>query len=145
MLRDALLVLMEGQMLLSSCNLPLPLSTSLLLSESPPLLPLHLFYLSSTTVATMFYLSSTGAPRHVDYNSVKEDLKSIPGVKHVHSVHIWSLTMSKTAIAAHLALGEIFFSLTFFLVFATCSSFINSLSIVPLWQVCLEFDVPVYL
>ena len=40
------------------------------------------------------------------YESVKQDLRSVHGVKHVHSVHIWSLTMSKTAIAAHLALGK---------------------------------------
>ena len=50
--------------------------------------------------------SSAGAPRHIDYESVKQDLRKVPGVKHVHSVHIWSLTMSKTAIAAHLALGK---------------------------------------
>ena len=65
---------------------------------------------SSTTVTCynhVFSISTfpTGAPRHINYETVKADLKSIPGVKHVHSVHIWSLTMSKTAIAAHLALG----------------------------------------
>ena len=48
----------------------------------------------------------SGAPRHINVSSVKKDLRDVPGVKHVHSVHIWSLTMSKTAIAAHLALGK---------------------------------------
>ena len=62
--------------------------------------------LSITAPASCSSSSSAGAPRHIDYESVKQDLRKVPGVKHVHSVHIWSLTMSKTAIAAHLALGK---------------------------------------
>ena len=45
----------------------------------------------------------TGTPTHVDYEDVKADLQKIPGVKHAHSLHIWSLTTTRTALAAHLA------------------------------------------
>ena len=44
------------------------------------------------------------APRHVNYADVKRDLRGIAGVKHAHSLHIWSLTLTRTALAAHLAL-----------------------------------------
>ena len=37
---------------------------------------------------------------------MKEDLEEIDGVKQAHSLHIWSLTLDKIALAAHLVLGE---------------------------------------
>eukprot|EP00731_Ephydatia_muelleri_P013414 Em0007g724a len=43
-------------------------------------------------------------PRHVNYEEVKRDLGKVAGVKHAHSLHIWSLTLTRTALAAHLAL-----------------------------------------
>ena len=39
----------------------------------------------------------------MDYEDVKADLQEIPGVKHAHSLHIWSLTTTRTALSAHLA------------------------------------------
>ena len=48
----------------------------------------------------------TGTPRHIDYASVLEDLQSIDGVRLAHSLYIWSLTLNKSALAAHLAVGE---------------------------------------
>ena len=50
--------------------------------------------------------SLTATPRHVNYEEVKRDLGKVAGVKHAHSLHIWSLTLTRTALAAHLALGE---------------------------------------
>ena len=48
-----------------------------------------------------------GTPKHVDYEKVKRDLISVPGVRNAHSLHIWSLTLNKTALAAHLVLGKL--------------------------------------
>lgn len=45
-----------------------------------------------------------GTPKHIDYEAVKADLVDIDGVKHAHSLQIWSLTLNKTALAVHLAL-----------------------------------------
>ena len=50
---------------------------------------------------------STGTPKHIDYEEVKADLNAVPGVKQAHSLHIWSLTLNRTALAAHLVLGRL--------------------------------------
>ncbi len=44
----------------------------------------------------------TGTPSHIDYEDVKADLEEIHGVKQAHSLHIWSLTTTRTALSAHL-------------------------------------------
>ena len=49
---------------------------------------------------------SPGTPNHINFEAVKEDLEEIDGVKQAHSLHIWSLTLNKIALAAHLVLGE---------------------------------------
>ena len=48
---------------------------------------------------------STGTPKHIDYEEVKADLCAVEGVRQAHSLHIWSLTLNRTALAAHLVLG----------------------------------------
>eukprot|EP00731_Ephydatia_muelleri_P013406 Em0007g716a len=42
-------------------------------------------------------------PRHIQYDHVLQDLQLIPGVRHAHSLHIWSLTTNRPAVSAHLA------------------------------------------
>ena len=97
----------------SPCILTIP---SPLISSPSPLLPHHLTsppHIPSPPPSPHHPLTSslspscslTAAPRHVNYADVKRDLQGIPGVKHAHSLHIWSLTLSRTALAAHLALG----------------------------------------
>ena len=49
-----------------------------------------------------------GTPKHINYKELKEDLEDVRGVKKAHSLHIWSLTVNKTALAAHLVIGKIF-------------------------------------
>ncbi|XP_068746112.1 proton-coupled zinc antiporter SLC30A2-like isoform X2 [Montipora capricornis] len=45
-----------------------------------------------------------GTPKDIKYNNVKLALESIEGVVAAHSLHIWSLTLSKAALAVHLAI-----------------------------------------
>ncbi|XP_013777764.2 zinc transporter 2-like [Limulus polyphemus] len=45
-----------------------------------------------------------GFPRDMNYAVIKSDLQSIEGVETVHSLHIWSLTVDKNALAVHLAI-----------------------------------------
>jgi zinc transporter 2 len=45
-----------------------------------------------------------GTPKHINYEAVKADLVAMEGVKHAHSLQIWSLTLNRTALAVHLAL-----------------------------------------
>ena len=51
-------------------------------------------------------LTPLATPRHIDYEGVLEDLSAIDGVKHAHSLHIWSLTTNKITLSAHLVLGR---------------------------------------
>ncbi|XP_013784217.1 zinc transporter 2-like [Limulus polyphemus] len=45
-----------------------------------------------------------GFPRELNYAVIKTDLQNIQGVKMAHSLHIWSLTIDKNALAVHLAI-----------------------------------------
>ncbi|XP_021949217.1 zinc transporter 2 isoform X2 [Folsomia candida] len=44
-----------------------------------------------------------GAPKGIDFNEVRETLLSVRGVCKVHNLRIWSLSMDKIAVSAHLA------------------------------------------
>lgn len=51
-----------------------------------------------------------GRPKGIDFNDVMNVLSNIPGVKRVHNLRIWALTLDKLALSAHLAIcGLIFF------------------------------------
>ncbi|KAB7508097.1 Zinc transporter 2 [Armadillidium nasatum] len=44
-----------------------------------------------------------GTPPGFDYNAICAHLSAIPGVKMVHSLHVWALTLDKNALSVHLA------------------------------------------
>ncbi|XP_071825583.1 proton-coupled zinc antiporter SLC30A2-like isoform X2 [Apostichopus japonicus] len=44
-----------------------------------------------------------GVPKNVDYTVVRKELETIPGVRMAHSLHVWSLTTTCSAMAVHLA------------------------------------------
>lgn len=37
------------------------------------------------------------------------ELRHLPGVKHLHNLHVWTLAPGRDAIAVHLAVGEFFY------------------------------------
>lgn len=47
-----------------------------------------------------------GAPPHLDLEKIRASLKSIPGVKDVHDLHLWSLTQGQEAMSGHLVLEK---------------------------------------
>ncbi|XP_066494836.1 proton-coupled zinc antiporter SLC30A2 [Tiliqua scincoides] len=47
-----------------------------------------------------------GTPKGVDFNDVKTILLSIGGVKALHSLHIWALTVSQPVLSVHIAINE---------------------------------------
>ncbi|XP_003227423.2 proton-coupled zinc antiporter SLC30A2 [Anolis carolinensis] len=47
-----------------------------------------------------------GTPKGVDFNHVKMTLLSINGVKALHSLHIWALTVSQPVLSVHIAINE---------------------------------------
>lgn len=46
-----------------------------------------------------------GRPKGIDFNDVMNILLNIPGVKRVHNLRIWALTLDKLALSAHLAIS----------------------------------------
>ena len=53
-----------------------------------------------------FHVLMEGVPRSIHYLELRKDLKNIDGVCNVHSLHVWSLTMDRNAIAVHLAVSK---------------------------------------
>lgn len=48
----------------------------------------------------------SGAPKGVEFNSVKEVLLSLKAVKAMHSLHLWALTLGHSLISVHIAIGK---------------------------------------
>ncbi|GCC22858.1 proton-coupled zinc antiporter SLC30A2-like [Chiloscyllium punctatum] len=47
-----------------------------------------------------------GIPKGMDFNQVKESLLLIDGVKAMHSLHIWALTVNQPLLSVHIAINE---------------------------------------
>lgn len=59
-----------------------------------------------TTVSILrdaVFILMEGFPRDLNYATVKSALQSIKGVRMTHSLHVWSLTADRRALAVHLA------------------------------------------
>ncbi|KAK4289325.1 hypothetical protein Pmani_037698 [Petrolisthes manimaculis] len=49
-----------------------------------------------------------GAPRNVDYFCLLTDLEGLPGVRSIHNLHMWCLTLDKNALSVHLVIDQSF-------------------------------------
>ncbi|KAI7798850.1 hypothetical protein IRJ41_015899, partial [Triplophysa rosa] len=47
-----------------------------------------------------------GTPAAVKYNEVRERLLKVKGVKAIHNLHIWALTMNQAVLSAHVAIDD---------------------------------------
>lgn len=54
----------------------------------------------------MLFVSVSGTPSGVKYGEVRERLYAVKGVKAVHNLHIWALTVNQAVLSAHVAIGE---------------------------------------
>lgn len=90
-LRDILVVLMNGEPLLNDCTPSVRLSF--------PIPPHRL-------TKPFISLYDSGTPAGVKYGEVRDSLLEVKGVKAVHNLHIWALTMNQTVLTAHVAIGE---------------------------------------
>ena len=48
---------------------------------------------------------SSGTPKGIDLDEMKERLEKIEGVTAIHDLHVWSLTVGTPALSAHLDIG----------------------------------------
>ncbi len=49
-------------------------------------------------------MSLDAVPRGIDYDQVRIDLRTLPGVARVHHVHIWPMSTTETVLTAHLVM-----------------------------------------
>lgn len=56
-----------------------------------------------------------GTPTFLDYTDIMQVFMSVDGVVRVHNLRLWGLSINKSALSAHLAIGKIYSS--FFFVF----------------------------
>ncbi|KAI4893407.1 hypothetical protein NFI96_033625 [Prochilodus magdalenae] len=59
-----------------------------------------------TILRDVFRILMEGAPKSIEFNSVKEVLLSLKAVKAMHSLHLWALTLGQTLISVHVAIEE---------------------------------------
>ncbi|KAI5622784.1 hypothetical protein C0J50_17662 [Silurus asotus] len=66
-------------------------------------------FVLGTTITVMrdiLVVLMEGTPAGMDYKEVRERLLSIKGVKAVHNLHIWALTMNQAVLSAHVAIDD---------------------------------------
>ncbi|XP_017331780.1 proton-coupled zinc antiporter SLC30A2 [Ictalurus punctatus] len=61
---------------------------------------------TSTILKDIFRVLMEGTPPCIEYDSVKDTLLSVRGVKATHSLHIWALTMSQHHMSVHALIDE---------------------------------------
>ncbi|XP_022528731.2 zinc transporter 2-like [Astyanax mexicanus] len=61
---------------------------------------------TSTILKDIFKVLMEGTPHGIDFDFVKEALLSVRGVKSIHSLHLWALTMSQPQISVHTVIDE---------------------------------------
>ncbi|XP_017349744.1 zinc transporter 2 [Ictalurus punctatus] len=59
-----------------------------------------------TILRDVFRILMEGAPRGIEFNSVKEVLLSLKSVKALHSLRLWALTVGQTLVSVHVAIEE---------------------------------------
>jgi len=48
-----------------------------------------------------------GAPSHIDVEEILNAMQVIPGVKHVHDVHVWTITSGMEAMSGHIIVQDL--------------------------------------
>ena len=47
-----------------------------------------------------------GTPKNVDIDEVTAAIETIPGVRNIHDLHVWSITSGKNALSGHVVINE---------------------------------------
>ncbi|CAB1335562.1 unnamed protein product [Coregonus sp. 'balchen'] len=59
-----------------------------------------------TILKDIFRILMEGVPKGIDFNTVREMLLSLRGVKATHNLHMWALTLSQSQLSVHVAIEE---------------------------------------
>lgn len=88
-LRDILLVLMEGEA---------EITKSTLQCSANVFIGIRVWF--------VFSIHASGTPSGVKYSEVRDGLLAVKGVTAVHNLHIWALTVNQAMLSAHVAIGK---------------------------------------
>jgi cobalt-zinc-cadmium efflux system protein len=67
---------------------------------------LLIIYSSWRLVADAVNVLLEGAPSHINAAAVEEAMRSSPGVRAVHDLHIWTITSGRHAVTAHVVIND---------------------------------------
>lgn len=67
---------------------------------------LLIIYSSWRLVADAVNVLLEGAPSHINAAAVEEAMRSAPGVRAVHDLHIWTITSGRHAVTAHVVIND---------------------------------------
>ncbi|XP_029568689.1 zinc transporter 2 isoform X2 [Salmo trutta] len=59
-----------------------------------------------TILKDVFRILMEGVPKGIDFNTVREMLLSLRGVKTTHNLHMWALTLSQSQLSVHVTIEE---------------------------------------
>ncbi len=48
-----------------------------------------------------------GTPAHLNLTEIEDAMCSVPGVRHVHDLHVWTLTSEREAMSAHVVVDDV--------------------------------------
>ena len=48
-----------------------------------------------------------GTPAHLDLGEIEDAIRSVPGVRRVHDLHVWTLTSEREAMSAHVVVDDV--------------------------------------
>ncbi|MCB1080417.1 MAG: cation transporter [Chlamydiia bacterium] len=63
---------------------------------------LIILFTSGKILRKTLFILMEGAPEEVDWEGLRKDLLSLPTIKEVHDLHIWSLSSKQIALSAHI-------------------------------------------
>ncbi|XP_030045754.1 proton-coupled zinc antiporter SLC30A8 [Microcaecilia unicolor] len=59
-----------------------------------------------TNLRDIFLVLMEGTPQGINYNVVKQKILEVNGVRSVHSLHLWALTMNQVILSAHVVTAD---------------------------------------
>jgi len=48
-----------------------------------------------------------GTPAHLNLGEIEDAMRSVPGVRRVHDLHVWTLTSEREAMSAHVVVDDV--------------------------------------
>jgi cobalt-zinc-cadmium efflux system protein len=67
---------------------------------------LLIIYSSWRLVADAVNVLLEGTPSHINAAGVEEAMRTVPGVRAVHDLHIWTITSGRHAVTAHVVIND---------------------------------------